>query len=1751
MISNRKPTYQDLLERTRGAQYRVHQNTRAGWYNIGQLNTAIQKDMYKEYLFMVDIPADPKDESNDVLNLQYYFVRTERALRTKRELGENAVFILLVTVHSQDDRFRVSSYLHLQSVYRTDMLFYISYSGHIYEPQKDLEGIRRLCPLICVTKTKTWNNLFYQNLLKGAKLTERQIICCRDTAIKVLQTESGKKYQGSDKDDLMTSNEGGGTGDEALAQDDTDNNKKQRSRLQNLIKSEEFKTKDQRINLQIITANYLMEGFCKIKGVKGKPLQVKEKCILINEVCDYILQRNEPLTLLGQLIWFLYIYYIQDSNEFIEWDHGADKDKIHITRYDRLEKSYMDSMEYTDGILQLLENSCQHTQSGVGYLSIRVHYVDKNGCPEGELTDVAASRSRLINRYSHGFVENSGEDEYFPRRMVIDDSIPYYFELRVIDDATYYDKNNGENGNTVRARGIVEMYGLNNELSSDKWPYLYSIFGRLTEDEEQNYGKLEEPSESLLNKITHHYGVRLLQKITLRNRGRFMVVTPGKDAGFTDIYSACDELALPGKQKPTVHDGKELRNGDVILYRNVGWKQITRRETCRSTEYQIILPLSYRWKDTGEDKSIHFQPTPLPIDLYALKKGISYIPTTEHCLADEFGPVFAENPYFTYSDDLPYEEVTSDELSKEKIKITSALSRQLRNMLADENDINKIHVLNFSTLSGTQLELSTKALFRYIGEQKLSSPVDGADGRMLFAVCFDHVLQAREFIMNYSVFYDELGVNPFMENVQIAVCTIKESTANDADSADALPEVNFLLTGTSLSTSWKTAETFAFYNSNRTLSLLPQLQYLSDNSFWVRTTRKSPEAVAAFPFDIYLRGMPKGPEKDNSRERQEPEQARAASTEKPHEPPDVLPADFWDCWFLEHMVNLIKGNVQASDMGCMIKGVHVRLGSRMHIEDFYEAELLFQNISVVNRFAYMIVQAILKNRPRAQAPLLIVGYENYSTILLEYVVDFLAQCGKEAAYGLYGYDVEGKGKFNPSAALNMKGKVFWDNCQVITIYPIGTTLSTIYRMVDSVHIGRRVNPYMNFCILLIGDKNEEHTLRKKFWIKEEEKKQRRTQSQERGQETGSRFPPALMICKDKDQREEMYVNYFLEAKTFWHDAQECLKDRPEIEEVLTYVDSTSTVPNMIFPLTSRRNDGPSSFLSNGEGKKNDNAAKNNGRLEELKGCLYYGHINVGNNHFLYNIDLPLYFEHVRSHKSEDLYGWLDNLHKTIDAEAFNMIVSPLDRDNAAFLQEVVDKVFAHSIRVLRIPFLESRKEDIRAKFSFISQEYKRIKAINPSININIYYVSMSVVTGETFHRASKLIGMLLDDSGLRKKNDFLFKGVFLLVNRSSRSTIQTMVEDPDRDFHAYLHLSVPHYNTYKGICPACMRFRRNQVAVRNCSTNICSEMFLRLEEKLTLRTRQEHRQWLQRELYDSERGFTMLCLWLYRHREKNVMGFNQEGKKQLIASCIKIQQGNADGRIYLKDHLKDILHGLTKKDVLTENDLRKKLSDLWMDEVLQDMAFMRLSCTHNAYSILEDDELLQNEPEELPKKARERILELFKDKQNESPEEFIEWIISYIKVLSREYLAKHYYIRKSVFKILSEVLRFVLDEPLTDRYQKETARVLAACKEALPLQQYQLLLTVLRQLAGMQANMVMRNEILLDIGTEIDDLCRKQDALCAGEGSIVALCPLPSETQIEADYERCIKWEMLSGDEESKCFLLSDQQSIWEAADSK
>lgn len=1070
-----KFNYSTLRKSAGDRYYHVSSNTQAGWFDIGSLDKSPTTDDVnknnetKNYLFEVELTSDPARESSDVLNLQYFFIRTEQALRIKKKAGENAVFILLVKVQNQTDLFRVSAYLYLQGLLRQDMLFYIRFRNSIYS-LLDIQGIGRLPPLICVAKKNDNTYLSYYQLVQEEMLTSEDIDFC----VKEIDTYLHKSADGEDAEE----EEGDGKSESSH----------RLTRLKRLQATGRFSS------FKLICANYLIEALLKIRGSSERKFTPEEKLDQVKKVCKYITERLDPLTPLGQMIWFIYLYYMQEEKGLVEYNQpvGMDKGRI-VLRRDRLDSSYMNAMEYADGVLQLLENSCEHTANGIGYLSIRVHYVDRS-CPESDLERVAFNRSRLIQRYSKKEKLVDASYTLFPRRLALEDDTPYYFELRVTDDATEY------NSGSVSPCGIPAMHAKNRKISGEV--ELYQVFGRHLSSEKKREHEL---SRVNLENVTCHYGVRQLQKIVLRSQGCFVVSTPSMKSGCTEIYSAYFEKQLPDLSKDAAPvqtwDRRDL-SSNLMQRRGIGWQELRIKfsQPCRSTEYQLLLPISSRKQAPKRSKSCGINPAATPLDLRALKDGRLYSVSRIHDLNSELRETFNRFPFFTIRDG---DSIPSADAHIKKFDLTKALEDALRQALnqGKNDDAATVYLLNFSELRSSELELAAKALFLYIG-QKVLSPESVAGQGLLFAAYFKNLVQMQEFILDYSVFYDENGKNPYMAGTQIAVCSREDSRT---------PEVNFLLAGEDLATAWKTADAFAYYtNFDHTLALLPQLRYLSDDWFW-ELDPKGSAPIAPFPFDLYLNESfsPKTEVEDSESNK------------------DVLPAPANDCWFMRQIAEMIGGDLRKRGLGCKIENVHVRLGSKMHLEDFYEAELLFQNISMVTRFAYLIVRGLLDENPNHEEPLLLLGYETYSTILLEYIVKFLDECGITAYYAIYGHDpMEQQAKFIVPAALRVAQPKLKEAVALVTIYPIGTTLSTVYHMIDSVPATYRARPWKNFCVLVVENENGNVPPRINYWtMREQQPGQMANTAEDRSM---------LTLVADKAKRAETKVRFYLKAKTLWH-----------------------------------------------------------------------------------------------------------------------------------------------------------------------------------------------------------------------------------------------------------------------------------------------------------------------------------------------------------------------------------------------------------------------------------------------------------------------------------------------------------------------------------------------------------------------------------------------------------------------------------------
>lgn len=1749
----------DQLRFLEGLQRYDFPNTREDWYDF-----ALQQSG-RRLLFETELSSDATQPENDVLNLQYFFVRLELHLRENKE--DLPDYILLIHVPDRENQYRIATYLSMQEKFFPNLYIYVTdqSAGHMTSdticrrlvPKRDY---LRLLPLLRIHE----EGLSYSALedcRRGLSSTDVKKIyteICDE-----LDKESEKKRQNKEpslKDksgaeyELLKAEEDLEAAEEADASlsDETDAVMTPELVMDRENQKDISKEEQELLNI----CGGIIRKVFKLSGSADRHMDPEEKSTVVRALGEYTAERFGQINLMTQLLWMLSLYTLNKEKML----SPAQTTKVSPKELylPELEKSFAYAKSFADGILQIVENSCTHTDAKSGYLSVRLHHVDLSA-GESNLMEVVTTRRRLMKRYT-----SSGKKdciEAIPKnRMKLLPDIPYYLEVNVIDDASYMDPAS----NKRRLRGITEVFLANQKKSSIRTLRDVFRYYPVTNTEENTLEDMysEEDANCILDQLTCHYGLHVIQKVVTTNQGICVVRTPfrnpesAKDTGNdkSECFALFAEQSSQKAQKQvSAPDAKQDHLEDVCLIRDLGSQYRRYQGRTRGTEYQILLPMSSRimagaYTDKPQvpapiellDAEVLRWKSPVrqvSIDLEALLSGL------DKDLGEESGAFDAQGK------------------KKRASMIENFLQGEFQRIGASwDSDSYCVYLLNIGQIRGVKLELLAKGLFRYIArmEQRCNQSISDTK-RMLLALYFSDETQMQAFIQIYSVFYSVDGHNDFMRGVQLALCQTAPGTG--------LPEVSIVLMGDDIRSARRTAEIFAYYHSESSLQVLPFLSYLTrSEADDVKVNTEEDEKIPAiFPFDLYLKDVPYDVSSQKAKEN------------------DYRISPELDCWFLRRIVQITQNNLRENGYGCKIPDVHVRLGSKMHIETFFEAELLFQNIGNMARFAFLAVKQLCSGYIPSEKPIFLVAYEDYSSILVQYVQKYISsilQQPEKVDYAIFLNQPEGH--LRPSThfqGLSLTEKLtFLGSAEVITLLPVGTTLSTIYTMRDSVlelvgELKSRVDEkqFFNFrydptggehniVIILVADRQQEALVEQYWSCKKERVKPPRGGNRE------------TIVITSPDGKTTAKAKYFIQVHASWHNHLDCIDDDGK-SRVLVYVDTTSTVPNMIFPPLDVPSRGVSAFPQ----PSGDEFIR---RFSFLEGCITYGHIKNGANHFLYDINAAKYCVQVENPCTEErrprmtISQWLANLREKtsfVEPGAFNIVVSPLDMENAPFLQLAAEHLFSHSIRFLRIPIMDSRTDDIRTKFSFIARECREIRRKN--IPINVYYVDNSIVTGNTFQRGRKLIQMLLQDAGDFRADTEVFRGVLLLINRSRMDTAASMVEDPEEYYRAYLHLAIPHYNTVQGICPGCRFYQRNQRMAESCSTNFLADEFCRLSEKYRLYDGREYEVTQRNTLRRSKVAFRQLCQWLYgtlkqkkgksedpevKHAYETVCNIRRRTIREFLEkhgeSCAENNEltalagflerkGSEFEEKYLQAMLSVTLEDLLEKEPEMEEAV-VQLENIWVWHVLDEKAMLRAYCTHQAYCLLESEKVFKNgkiSPEEIKKhlyqllKAGQTLpLELSHDYPDEQR-------ISYLKILSREYLANYYDIREQIADRMVGLLYALLDLESAEQDHKTlypSDKAASQKDKSYPLLRYQLLLTLYQQLANLQVNVILKRDILNAANDKIKSLRKEYFTCMSKDSDQFLLCPVMPDSEQHVQFAKCIKWLSLSNDEENNCFLI-------------
>lgn len=665
--------------------------------------------------------------------------------------------------------------------------------------------------------------------------------------------------------------------------------------------------------------------------------------------------------------------------------------------------------------------------------------------------------------------------------------------------------------------------------------------------------------------------------------------------------------------------------------------------------------------------------------------------------------------------------------------------KEISDNLVEETSSMYIYYRDFAedNISSNNLEIFCKILIRFISKRPKSEKVYIAllhcdDKRMI------------EITRILSVFYNKQGKSPVFDNVQIYLSGVN-------------PENAFLFAGNDIAAVLNRAERLAIACGIQAECITILTNMLQRKAANCSLKEENESEVSIAPFELVKYG-------EN----------------------EIL--------FKKILNNILENDINKMKTGCKIPNTHVRLGSKIHISEFYQAEILFQNNFFTTRFAYLVAEDICK-KVNDVNNLVLVGYETYSEMLCYEIVELLRSrqghnMEKDIQYLIY----EQKNGENFRYIEGLKKERQYS---FIFIVPINSTLTTHNKMQAALNRIRE-NAYGvagNYGILLFCPKADDKTFKS---IREQY---------------------GWKVINDTEIETSLVkggkVKYFFRTDVEWKDALECNccfpKDKYDEEQPLIETNKASIIPMQKLELIESDREHINHMESN-TGEEVD-------KINALSKCMIYSHIERNGNHFNYYFQTEQFFRQNKDMITE----WLKTIKfadcPTDDTVVFNILVSPQHYSNNGFVVEVNRNVFHNASLVLNIEVNKEFRSNVKAKYSNLLLLYNNLEKCRRKAEIHFHYVDDSIISGATFYRAKSIVRSIFPKQFGQVVKVKIFASVILLLNRTSSFSKMNYQE---LNFYSYVNLQISSLRTQEDACILCNIVKDAQIMEEMSSTEAMS-----------------------------------------------------------------------------------------------------------------------------------------------------------------------------------------------------------------------------------------------------------------------------------------------------------------------------------------
>lgn len=503
--------------------------------------------------------------------------------------------------------------------------------------------------------------------------------------------------------------------------------------------------------------------------------------------------------------------------------------------------------------------------------------------------------------------------------------------------------------------------------------------------------------------------------------------------------------------------------------------------------------------------------------------------------------------------------------------------------------------------------------------------------------------------------------------------------------------------------------------------------------------------------------------------------------------------------------------------GFKIVDTHFRIGSKIHISDFYYAKRFFQNGFFSSRIAFIVAGQILKEIREqnlqgdiAKNGLTIIGYEMYSELLISLVDKFIAK-----RLGLQ------PGKINHNLYEDFANLKLCKNNNllqnIVIVVPIASTFSTAIKIEQQIYRDQQksdkakpniMRPHLNVLFIAdeLSDTTERSSLEKSFnWI-----------SKDLNDKTV--LVDAIYPNQGSTPRLQQY---FLTLPSKWFAVESCGLCHP-VTEVAGEEDVDTEVYKLEKPLyeTDQTSVTPSVVFDFPKGRKIDTEELSRPYTLDPK-IVSYGHQKRNDSHFLYAINTESFLDD----NFEQIRDWLITVRTTMtESGSYKetqriIIIANCHFSNVSFITMVNDFVFGSSANIIHY---DPANDYV--------QNFRIVHGKEVGIADKIYFVDDSLKSGTNFERIHQFIQNTVTD---KKKG---INGCFLLLNKCQSYTLRNVMSRliPGSKIYAFanlhLHTSLKPYE----ISPLQLEQARYSSIIDNSLLDILKDHFQKQSSKLDI-----------------------------------------------------------------------------------------------------------------------------------------------------------------------------------------------------------------------------------------------------------------------------------------------------------------------------